>query len=107
MIRIPAALCTAYNIAYIVHCLKFKRFRASVGMTLLAAAVAAAAVTAATAAAAARRAARGGGAHAGHGGRGGRGIAAARTAAGVAARLADEIRENDPAVNAAGITHSG
>lgn len=41
MIWIPAAVCTAYNIAYIVHCLKFKRFRAAVGMALLAAAVAA------------------------------------------------------------------
>ena len=42
MIWIPAALCAAYNIAYIIHCLKFKRFRAAVGMALLAAAVAAA-----------------------------------------------------------------
>ena len=38
MIWIPAALCAAYNIAYIIHCLKFKRFRAAVGMALLAAA---------------------------------------------------------------------
>lgn len=45
MIWIPAALCTAYNIAYIVHCLKFKRFRAAVGMALLAAAVAAAVIS--------------------------------------------------------------
>lgn len=35
----------AYNIAYIVHCLKFKRFRAAVGMALLAAAVAAAVIS--------------------------------------------------------------
>lgn len=40
-----AALCAAYNIAYIVHCLKFKRFRAAVGMALLAAAVAAAVIS--------------------------------------------------------------
>lgn len=45
MIWIPAALCAAYNIAYIVHCLKFKRFRAAVGMALLAAAVAAAVIS--------------------------------------------------------------
>lgn len=45
MIWIPAAVCTAYNIAYIVHCLKFKRFRATVGMALLAAAVAAAVIS--------------------------------------------------------------
>lgn len=31
MIWIPAAVCAAYNIVYIVHCLKFKRFRAAVG----------------------------------------------------------------------------
>lgn len=36
---------TAYNIVYIVHCLKFKRFRAAVGMALLAAAVAAAVIS--------------------------------------------------------------
>ena len=46
MIWIPAALCAAYNIAYIVHCLKFKRFRAAVGMALLAPAVQAAAAVA-------------------------------------------------------------
>jgi hypothetical protein len=45
MIWIPAAVCTAYNIAYIVHCLKFKRFRAAFGMALLAAAVAAAVIS--------------------------------------------------------------
>lgn len=45
MIWIPAALCAAYNIAYIVHSLKFKRFRAAVGMALLAAAVAAAVIS--------------------------------------------------------------
>lgn len=45
MIWIPAAVCAVYNIAYIVHCLKFKRFRAAVGMALLAAAVAAAVIS--------------------------------------------------------------
>ena len=45
MIWIPAAVCAAYNIAYIVHCFKFKRFRAAVGMALLAAAVAAAVIS--------------------------------------------------------------
>ena len=45
MIWIPAALCAAYNIVYIVHCLKFKRFRAAVGMALLVAAVAAAVIS--------------------------------------------------------------
>ena len=45
MIWIPAAVCTAYNIVYIVHCLKFKRFRAAVGMALLAAAVAASVIS--------------------------------------------------------------
>lgn len=45
MIWIPAAVCAAYNIAYIIHCLKFKRFRAAVGMALLAAAVAAAVIS--------------------------------------------------------------
>ena len=45
MIWIPAAVCTAYNIAYIVHCLKFKRFSAAVVMALLAAAVAAAVIS--------------------------------------------------------------
>ena len=45
MIWIPAAVCADYNIAYIVHCLKFKRFRAAVGMALLAAAVAAAVIS--------------------------------------------------------------
>lgn len=45
MIWIPAAVCAAYNIVYIVHCLKFKRFRAAVGMALLAAAVAAAVIS--------------------------------------------------------------
>lgn len=45
MIWIPAAVCTAYNIVYIVHCLKFKRFRAAIGMALLAAAVAAAVIS--------------------------------------------------------------
>lgn len=45
MIWIPAALCTAYNVAYIVHCLKFKRFRAAVGTALLSAAVAAAVIS--------------------------------------------------------------
>ena len=45
MIWIPATVCAAYNIVYIVHCLKFKRFRAAVGMALLAAAVAAAVIS--------------------------------------------------------------
>ena len=70
-----------------------------------AAAVAAAAVTAAAAGRAGRRIRRGGADAGDGGGRGRAGAAAA--AAGIAAGLPDKIRENDPAVHATGITHSG
>ena len=71
-----------------------------------AAAVAAAAVTAAAAGRAGRRIRRGG-ADPGDGGGRARSRAAAAAAAGIAAGLPDKIRENDPAVHATGITHSG
>ena len=71
-----------------------------------AAAIAAAAVTAAAAGRAGRRIRRGG-ADPGDGGGRARSRAAAAAAAGIAAGLPDKIRENDPAVHATGITHSG
>lgn len=45
MIIAAAAASVAYNIAYIVHCLKRKRFRSVVGMTLLSAAILIAAIS--------------------------------------------------------------
>ena len=74
-----------------------------------AAAVTAAAIAAAavTAAGRAGRRIRRGGADPGDGGGRARSRAAAAAAAGIAAGLPDKIRENDPAVHATGITHSG